>query len=149
MGPEVPPVILTDAIRLRQILLNLIGNAIKFTDAGSVVVSVQAPARPRREPLLLEFSVTDTGVGIAADQMGLLFQPFTQLKVSANTPLPGTGLGLAISQQLVAALGGTIQVASTPGRGSVFSFNLPVEAAPASAPALPPTPASTEDGAAF
>ncbi len=140
MGPEVPPVILTDAIRLRQILLNLIGNAIKFTDAGSVVVSVQAPALPRRGPLLLEFAVTDTGVGIAADQLGLLFQPFTQLKASATAPHPGTGLGLAISQQLVEALGGTIQVESTPGRGSVVSFRLPVEGV-ADAPPPPPTPA--------
>ena len=151
--PEVPPAIRTDAIRLRQILLNLIGNAIKFTEAGSVVVSVQpgAPAgnEPKPEAPVLEFSVADTGVGIAADQLDLLFQPFRQLSSSSHAPQAGTGLGLAISHQLVAALGGSIQVASTPGRGSVFSFNLPVEAAPASAPALPPTPASTADGAAF
>ncbi|MEA5416775.1 ATP-binding protein [Synechococcus sp. BA-132 BA5] len=153
IDPQVPPAIRTDAIRLRQILLNLIGNAIKFTEAGSVVVSVEhgAPAanEPNPEATVLAFSVADTGVGIAADQLDLLFQPFRQLSTSSHTPQAGTGLGLAISQQLVAALGGSIQVASTPGRGSVFSFNLPVEAAPSSAPALPPTPASTADGAPF
>ena len=118
IGPDVPPAIRTDSIRLRQILLNLIGNAIKFSDAGSVVVSVQVVAgsgnEPGKEAIDLAFSVTDTGVGIAADQMGLLFQPFSQLGVSANAPHAGTGLGLAICQQLVVALGGTIRVESTP-----------------------------------
>jgi len=154
IGPDVPPAIRTDAIRLRQILLNLIGNAIKFTDTGSVVVSVQAAARaasnPGNEAIDLAFSVTDTGVGIAADQMGLLFQPFSQISDSANVPQAGTGLGLAISQQRVVALGGVIRVESTPGRGSVFSFSLPVEAvASSSAPAPPPAPPSPADGAPF
>ncbi|MCP9835475.1 response regulator [Cyanobium sp. Aljojuca 7A6] len=158
IGPEVPQTICTDAIRLRQVLLNLIGNAIKFTEAGSVVVSVQPAVRTAREQvsqpepdaLPLAFCVTDTGVGIAADQLGLLFQPFCQLTSATNAPKAGTGLGLAISQQLVAALGGTIQVESTPGRGSVFSFTLPVEAvAAAPAPATPPLLASPAGGAAF
>lgn len=158
IGPEVPQAIRTDAIRLRQILINLIGNAIKFTDAGSVVVSVQVAAgsAPALGPgaTTLSFSVTDTGVGMAADQIGLLFQPFRQLTTSANTPHAGTGLGLAISQQLVAALGGTIEVESTLGRGSVFRFHLPVDVVAADpaptpvAPALPPR-AEEDDGAAF
>lgn len=135
IGPEVPQSIRTDAIRLRLILLNLIGNAIKFTGAGSVVVSVEVAAGSA--PALgagatsLSFCVTDTGVGIAADQIGLLFQPFRQLTTSANAPHAGTGLDLAISQQLVAALGGTIEVESTLGRGSEFRFHLPVEVAAA------------------
>ncbi|MBW4531054.1 MAG: response regulator [Aphanothece saxicola GSE-SYN-MK-01-06B] len=157
IGPEVPQAIRTDAIRLRQILLNLIGNAIKFTDAGSVVVSVQVAAGSTQAPgpdaTTLTFCVTDTGVGMAADQIGLLFQPFRQLTTSANAPQAGTGLGLAISQQLVAALGGLIEVESTPGRGSVFRFSLPVDVAaadPAPSPVALPPPLSAEvDGAAF
>ena len=131
MPPELPEVIVTDAIRLRQILLNLIDNAIKFTDAGSVVVSVQAG------PTLLEVAVADTGVGIAADQLERLFQPFSQLGTTANTPQAGTGLGRAISRQLVVALGGTIDVESTPGRGSVFRFRLPAPVVDAPAAASP------------
>ncbi len=160
LGPEVPPVILTDGIRLRQILLNLIGNAIKFTDVGRVVVSVQAKASPSSAPVSgpvsgpvdLTFAVVDTGIGIAADQMELLFQPFSQLAVSANAPHAGTGLGLAISRQLVEALGGTIQVESSPGQGSVVSFSLPVEAvtaSPAPSPVAPlPGPADGDTFAA-
>lgn len=144
MGTEVPPVILTDGIRLRQILLNLIGNAIKFTDVGRVVVSVQAKASPSSAPVSgpvdLTFAVVDTGIGIAADQMELLFQPISQLAVSANAPHAGTGLGLAISRQLVEALGGTIQVESSPGQGSVVSFSLPVEAVTASPAPSPVAP---------
>jgi two-component system, sensor histidine kinase len=146
MDPEVPPAVLTDAIRLRQILLNLIGNGIKFTDAGSVVVSVQATALPSGGPVVLRFAVTDTGVGIAADQIEWLFQPFSQLVASGNAPHAGTGLGLAISRQLVEALGGTIAMDSAPGHGSVVSFTLPVEvvaAPPSPAPPSPP-PSQTE-----
>ncbi|MEA5391824.1 ATP-binding protein [Cyanobium gracile UHCC 0139] len=144
---ELPEAIVTDAIRLRQILLNLIDNAIKFTEAGSVVVSVEAgdlaaragagPNPPQQETTLLEFAVADTGVGIAADQLERLFQPFSQLGTTANAPRAGTGLGLAISRQLVAALGGTIEVESTPARGSVFRFRLPVQAVDAASAAAP------------
>jgi signal transduction histidine kinase/ActR/RegA family two-component response regulator len=149
LAPEVPPVVRTDAIRLRQILLNLIGNGIKFTEAGSVVVSVRAGATPASGPVVLRFAVTDTGVGIAPDQMERLFQPFTQLVASGNAPHAGTGLGLAISRQLVEALGGTITMDSTPGRGTVVSFTLPVEVvadpAPAPSPALALPPAGATD----
>lgn len=155
VGAEVPPLIRTDGQRLRQILLNLIGNAIKFTDAGRVVVSVQAAegttegtakVRPKvitegtaednvkgsapqgeQPATALSFSVVDTGVGMAADQIELLFRPFSQLTSSTNKPHAGTGLGLAISLQLVEALGGTIQVESHPGQGTAVSFSLPVE----------------------
>lgn len=143
VGADVPPLIRTDGQRLRQILLNLIGNAIKFTDAGRVVVSVQAAEAttegttkaiakgtdPKGEQpaTALTFSVVDTGVGMAADQIELLFRPFSQLTTSSNKPHAGTGLGLAISRQLVEALGGTIQVESHPGQGTAVSFSLPVE----------------------
>ncbi|MCT0211329.1 MAG: hypothetical protein DCF18_11575 [Cyanobium sp.] len=143
VGAEVPPLIRTDGQRLRQILLNLIGNAIKFTDAGRVVVSVQAAegttevtaearakgTAPKGEQpaTALTFSIVDTGVGMAADQIELLFRPFSQLTTSTHTPHAGTGLGLAISRQLVEALGGTIQVESHPGQGTAVSFSLPVE----------------------
>ncbi len=146
MEPEVPQVIRTDGIRLRQILLNLISNAIKFTDNGAVVVSVQPKASSSGSEVVLEFAVSDTGVGIAADQLELLFQPFSQLNVSPNTPHAGTGLGLAISQRLVGALGGTIEVISTPGQGSVFSFSLAAEAVAAGSAPAPVTASPRETG---
>ncbi|WP_233133861.1 ATP-binding protein [Synechococcus sp. BO 8801] len=152
MPPELPEAIVTDAIRLRQILLNLIGNAIKFTDAGRVVVSVAAgvPAVKAVVPaakagtIPLEFAVADTGIGIPADQLDRLFQPFSQLGATAHAPQAGTGLGLAICRQLVDALGGTIEVESTPGQGSVFRFRLPVQVVDAAA-APAPAAASVAD----
>ncbi|MCP9829664.1 response regulator [Synechococcus sp. L2F] len=153
VGAEVPPLIRTDGQRLRQILLILIGNAIKFTDSGRVVVSVQASevtgevtakgTAPKGEQpaTALSFSVVDTGVGMAADQIELLFRPFSQLTSSTHTPHAGTGLGLAISRQLVEALGGTIQVESHPGQGTAVSFSLPVET-------MASTPAPEADAAA-
>ncbi len=152
MPPELPEAIVTDAIRLRQILLNLIGNAIKFTDAGRVVVSVVAgvPAVKAVVPaakagtIPLEFAVADTGIGIPADQLDRLFQPFSQLGATAHAPQAGTGLGLAICRQLVDALGGTIEVESIPGQGSVFRFRLPVQVVDAAA-APAPAAASVAD----
>lgn len=144
--PEVPRVILTDCIRLRQILLNLISNAIKFTNDGAVIVSVKLQASSPGSEVVLELAVRDTGIGIAADQMELLFQPFSQLNVSPNTPHAGTGLGLAISQRLVGLLGGTIQVISTPEKGSVFSFSLAVEAVAAGSDPAPVTASPRETG---
>ena len=131
LPPQLPEAIVTDAIRLRQILLTLIGNAIRFTDAGSVEGSVkvsQEAGAPKAQAgeSLLEFAVADTGFGIAPDQLERLFLPFPQLEVTANAPRDDTGLGLAISRQLVAALGDTIAVESTPRRGSVIRFRLPI-----------------------
>jgi signal transduction histidine kinase/ActR/RegA family two-component response regulator len=151
VAPEVPETVLTDAVRLRQILLNLIGNGIKFTDAGSVVVSVTASDRATSRAVTLSFAVSDTGVGIAADQMERLFQPFSQLAASSNVPRAGTGLGLAISRQLVEALGGTITMDSSPGHGSTVCFRLPMEVvadSAASAPAPASGPADASDMAA-
>ena len=128
ISPAVPKRLRGDHGRLRQVLVNLIGNGIKFTDAGEVVLRVdyqpQAPEHAR-----LRFSVTDTGVGIPPEQLPKLFTPFTQLDQSSDRRHGGTGLGLVISKKLVELIGGSIQVESTPGRGSTFAFAIPLEPA--------------------
>jgi signal transduction histidine kinase/CheY-like chemotaxis protein len=128
---EVPDVVLADPTRLRQILVNLIGNAIKFTDRGEVELAVAArpksdgvaPATPLWE---LRFAVRDTGLGVPVDRRDQLFQSFSQLDASSVRTPGGTGLGLAISRALVEAMGGTIWVESegVPGRGSTFGFTI-------------------------
>jgi PAS domain S-box-containing protein len=127
-----PPMIVGDAVRVRQVLVNLLGNAVKFTDAGSVFVRVDAAppdvATGGRTELL--FAVEDTGVGIAADKLDTVFESFSQADASPTRRHGGTGLGLAISQRLAALMGGTIGVESEPGVGSTFSFSLGVNAAP-------------------
>ncbi len=119
--PGVPDRLLGDANRLRQILLNLVGNAIKFTDTGEVVVRVDVAAR---EPgsLLLRCEIADTGVGIAADKQSLIFEAFSQSDTSITRQHGGTGLGLTICARLVELMGGEIGVQSELGRGSTFSF---------------------------
>ena len=126
--PAVPEAIDTDPGRLRQVLTNLVGNAIKFTSAGGVHVQVDLDAADRR----LRFEVVDSGPGVPPAAQSQLFQPFTQLDVSTTRQFGGTGLGLAISRQLVELLGGRIGVTSPApparaegGPGSVFWFSLP------------------------
>jgi len=120
---DVPQEIRTAAVRLRQILVNLIGNAIKFTEVGGVQVALRNEPRSdgRRR---LRYDVIDTGIGIAEEQLALLFKPFSQVDSSARRRFGGTGLGLAISRRLAQALGGDITVTSTVGRGSTFSVVL-------------------------
>jgi len=120
-APEVPELALGDPLRLRQILINLVGNAIKFTQHGQVLVLVE-PDRNSATEGGLKFTVTDTGIGIPADQLPLLFHAFTQADSSTTRIYGGSGLGLAIVSRLVALMHGKVEVASEPGRGSAFSF---------------------------
>jgi CheY-like chemotaxis protein/anti-sigma regulatory factor (Ser/Thr protein kinase) len=112
-----------DELRIRQVLTNLLGNAIKFTDVGSVTLSVEALEGQ------FHFAVRDTGIGIAADRLAAIFDPFTQADATMSRRFGGTGLGTTISKQLVELMGGRIWAESTPGRGSTFHFMLPLGAA--------------------
>ncbi|MDR6626959.1 ATP-binding protein [Caulobacter segnis] len=131
---KLPPLIEADPDRLRQVLLNLIGNAVKFTEIGEI--AVQADVDPRAGHIV--FEVSDTGPGMSADQSKRLFQRFSQVDAGAARKHGGTGLGLAICKGLVEAMGGTIGVDSRPGEGSRFWFTIPaIPAEPASEPATP------------
>ena len=139
VAPDVPAAMVIDGGRLRQVLANLIGNAVKFTDKGEVEVSVQLVERQgSRSPhdSFLEFTVRDTGIGIAPEHHGKLFRPFTQVDESTTRRYGGTGLGLAICRSLITIMGGHIHLTSEPGRGSCFTFTI---RAPVAA-ALPPPP---------
>ena len=120
-----PTAILGDAGRLRQVLINLLGNAIKFTSRGSVQLLVHLAPDAQGEPRL-HFAVRDTGVGIPAARQQAIFEAFTQADGSTTRMFGGTGLGLTISARLVMLMGGTLRVASEEGRGSTFSFDLPL-----------------------
>ncbi len=123
VAPNVPDRLIGDPLRLRQVLLNLCNNAIKSTSHGYVRVYVEA-APLGKERCSLQCTVQDTGIGIPADKLASLFQPFTQADDSISRRYGGTGLGLVISKQLVERMGGTIQARSQPGQGSLFSFEL-------------------------
>jgi signal transduction histidine kinase/CheY-like chemotaxis protein len=152
--PDVPDWIQGDMPRLRQVLVNLISNAIKFTEHGEVFVSVKrvtpdstpahemphhlpAAAETGLEPLILEFCVKDSGIGIPPDKLSRLFLAFSQVDSSTARKYGGTGLGLAISKRLVEAMGGGMWVESAEARGTRFSFTLPTQPASAGAPARP------------
>jgi len=125
IAPEVPRIIVGDPTRIRQVMLNLMGNAIKFTEAGWVAIRI---GRRVTEPgeMRIAIAVEDTGVGIAPDRIAVLFQEFSQADSSVTRGFGGTGLGLAISLGLVETMGGTIRVESTLGRGSKFIVEIPV-----------------------
>ncbi|MDI1318991.1 MAG: ATP-binding protein, partial [bacterium] len=145
----VPPVVLGDTTRLRQVLVNLLNNAVKFTPRGFITLEVAATVQPHppgvEAGLVLNFSITDTGIGIPADRMDLLFKPFSQVDASTTRKYGGTGLGLAICERLCQLMGGSIEVESTPGVGSRFRFSIltsAVHLAEAGAPpSFPPLPA--------
>ena len=143
VGAGVPAAVSGDPGRLRQIIVNLIGNAVKFTEAGEVVLRVdrEGPAGAASSEgavVTLHFTVSDTGVGIPAAKQATIFDSFTQADTSTTRRFGGTGLGLAISSQLVALMGGQIWVESQPGQGSWFHFTLPF-AVPAAPPAQAPS----------
>ncbi|MCQ4162584.1 ATP-binding protein [Roseomonas sp. GC11] len=149
--PEAPPPpVLGDAGRLRQVLLNLLGNALKFTEAGSVSLTLRAvPVEENK--LMLSLAVRDSGIGIPAAALPALFQDFSQVDGSISRRFGGSGLGLAICARLVAQMGGQITVDSQPGTGSCFRLQLrlplaPAEAAAAPAPTLAPPPAEAAPG---
>lgn len=121
IDPEVPQGLRGDPGRLRQVLLNLIGNAIKFTVGGEIAVQVNKLSENQKETVL-RFEVRDTGIGIAQDKLHLLFQPFSQIDASTTRHFGGTGLGLSIARELVLRMGGSIAVSSTVGSGSTFWF---------------------------
>ena len=123
VDPAIEGRFIGDATRLRQVLMNLTANAVKFTSEGEVSIQVAQKAVSARSAQL-EFVVSDTGIGIAPDQLGELFTPFTQADSSITRRFGGTGLGLAICRSLVALMGGAIEVQSTPGHGSRFSFTI-------------------------
>ncbi|MDD1749952.1 MAG: PAS domain S-box protein, partial [Methanothrix sp.] len=120
--PDVPCRLLGDPTRLKQILINLLGNAVKFTDAGEIFVSVSS--QPKDEKYEIMFAVRDTGIGISKDRMSCLFQSFSQVDASTTRKYGGTGLGLAISKNLAELMGGRIWAESSPGKGSVFYFTI-------------------------
>jgi signal transduction histidine kinase/CheY-like chemotaxis protein len=150
IASDVPPRVLGDGVRIRQVLANLVGNAVKFTERGVVDVGVRVLA-PDDTGERLEIAVRDTGIGIPAQGLARLFRSFSQVDSSTARRFGGTGLGLAISQRLAQAMGGDVTVESTAGQGSTFRFVVPlrraepVEAAPlASAPAARMTRVATD-----
>jgi CheY-like chemotaxis protein/nitrogen-specific signal transduction histidine kinase len=129
----VPPVVLGDVTRLRQILVNLLGNAVKFTEQGEIVATIQVEQPPENpdnltSPWQLHFAVRDTGIGIPADQITRLFTPYVQAEAATARKFGGTGLGLSISRRLVELMGGRIWAESLAGEGSTFHFVLPLQA---------------------
>ena len=136
VDPEVPSALRGDPGRVRQILVNLAGNAVKFTDRGEVVIRASVEDRDERT-VTVRFSVRDTGIGIPREVQDRIFDSFTQADGTTTRQFGGTGLGLTISRQLVRIMGGVIRVASEPGVGSEFVFTLPLRQEEASAPPRP------------
>jgi PAS domain S-box-containing protein len=124
-APELPPLLVGDAARIRQVLINLLGNAFKFTEQGRVTLSVQA-LEVSAQQLRLRCEVRDTGMGMPAATLARLFTPFMQADASTTRRFGGTGLGLSIVRRLLELMGGTVGVESTPGQGSAFWFELPL-----------------------
>jgi len=131
MDDGIPVQLLGDITRLRQVLVNLLSNGIKFTERGEVVTSIKILSTPEplaagHSPWHLHFSIRDTGIGIAPDRLARLFKPFAQAEASTARKFGGTGLGLTISKRLVELMGGKMWAESVPGKGSTFHFTLPL-----------------------
>lgn len=156
LANDLPEACIGDALRIRQVLYNLIGNAIKFTEEGHITVEVRTQIVPELTPkqIMILFRVIDSGVGIRSHQQRMIFEKFTQADASTTRRFGGTGLGLAISKQIVQAMGGQIGLESSPGQGSLFWFTVPLSLVESSSPAKFPTqdptppsqPAITLDG---
>ena len=131
IAPKVGTNLIGDPTRLRQVLLNLLGNAIKFTESGEVALRVTPDPDPAT-PAALRFTISDTGIGIPGEKLGAVFERFTQADSSTTRQYGGSGLGLTISKRLVELMGGRISVESALGKGSVFSFAVPLEVRPRS-----------------
>ena len=125
VDPALPGTLLGDETRLRQVLFNLTGNALKFTDTGRVRIDIEVLEPERNGTLRARFSVTDTGIGIATDRLGEIFEPFRQVENSFTRSYQGAGLGLAIVQRLVGLMDGSIDIESSPGQGTTVSVVLP------------------------
>ncbi|MGV7207453.1 PAS domain-containing protein [Oxalobacteraceae bacterium A2-2] len=136
LDPALPHSVRGDPVRLRQVLLKLLHNAIKFTERGQVVVAARPLAEDDHGQVVLEFAVRDTGIGIAPGEQERIFAAFAQADSGANRQYGGAGMGLAIAQRLAGLMGGTIAVHSRPGHGAEFVFRCPLERDPG--PALPP-----------
>lgn len=143
IGDDVPAWLIGDANRINQVLLNLLGNAVKFTDQGSIQLSITAVpgSAPAADGLTLRFTVTDTGTGVPSEYQGRLFEAFEQADSGRTRKAGGTGLGLAISKRIVALLGGQIGMRDAADQGSVFWFELPLQRAEPPVPAMAEMPA--------
>lgn len=126
LDPAIYPVLLGDPVRLNQILINLVSNAIKFTHTGEIILKAKL-LEERADAVILEFSISDTGIGIAKDKQAIIFESFSQASTSTTRKYGGTGLGLAITRQLIEMQGGKIWVNSEPGVGSTFAFTLTIK----------------------
>ncbi len=127
---DVPRLLLSDDGRLRQVIVNLVGNAIKFTERGEIVLRIDLLEKIGRNSARLRFAVHDTGIGITKEDQARLFAPFTQVNYSATRRFGGTGLGLAISRRLVELMGGKMGLESEPDKGSTFSYEIQLEVSP-------------------
>jgi signal transduction histidine kinase/ligand-binding sensor domain-containing protein/ActR/RegA family two-component response regulator len=132
IGPEVPPFVVGDALRLRQVLMNLISNAVKFTHEGEISLRVHLLSEGASGVMQLCFEVKDSGIGIPEEKIDMLFKSFSQVDSSTTRKYGGTGLGLAITEKLVLLMGGKISVTSRPGQGTTFSFTIQSRAGEAS-----------------
>lgn len=142
VDPGVPDTVVTDPLRLRQVVTHLVDNALKFTSDGQVQLDVDVVA-DGDDAEMLRFRVTDTGIGMDPEVLAAIFAPFNQADVSSTRRFGGTGLGLAISRKIAELMGGCVTAASEPGRGSVFTFAVPLTRAdtpppPPDDPPLPP-----------
>ena len=144
-APATPDLLRGDPYRLEQVLLNLLANAVKFTGHGEIRLSVALAAAPTAERIVLEFQVSDTGIGLATEQIAALFQPFTQADTSTTRRFGGVGLGLSICKGLVELMGGSLGGSGEPDKGSTFRFTASFEPATSLVPAPPPSISVAED----